>query len=260
MTIITRTTIAAALLCASTLVARAEQVRVGISAEPYPPFTSLDASGKWVGWEIEFIDAICSEAKLDCVVTPIAWDAIIPSLTSRKIDIIMSSMSITEKRLKTIDFSEKYYSDNGYAIAAAKGTGIEPTADGLSGKVLGVQVSTNGQAYASKHFSDVVSEIKTYQTLDEITQDLAAGRIDGALASRISLSSFLKSQQGQVCCEIVGMVASDPEFDARGAGAGLRKGETALKQRIDAAIRAIRLNGKYNEITKRYFDFDIYGG
>jgi polar amino acid transport system substrate-binding protein len=259
MNVISKMTAAAIVLCASTLVAQAEQVKIGIAAEPYPPFSTLDASGKWVGWEVEIIDAVCSEAKLDCVITPIAWDAIIPSLTSKKIDVIMSSMSITEKRLKTIDFSDKYYSDNGYAIAAAKGSAIQPTPEGLKGKILGVQVSTNGQAYASKHFTDVAAEIKTYQTLDEITQDLAAGRIDAILASRISLSAFLSSEQG-ACCEIEGMVAHDPEFDARGAGAGLRKGDEALKGKINAAIKAIRTDGKYGEITKKYFDFDIYGG
>ncbi|WP_085044285.1 transporter substrate-binding domain-containing protein [Ensifer aridi] len=258
--ILSKLAIAAAVFCASALVAQAEQVKVGIAAEPYPPFSTLDASGNWVGWEIELIDAVCSEAKLDCVVTPIAWDAIIPSLTSKKIDVIMSSMSITEKRMKTIDFSDHYYRDSGYAIIAAKGAAVDPTPEGLKGKMLGVQVSTNGQVYASKHFTDVAGEIKTYQTLDEITQDLAAGRIDAVLASRISLNAFLKSEQGKACCEMKGMVAKDPEFDTRGVGAGLRKGDSELKEKINTALKAIRANGKYDEITKKYFDFDIYGG
>jgi polar amino acid transport system substrate-binding protein len=52
----------------------AEQVKVGFAAEPYPPFTSPDASGNWEGWEVDFEKAICTEAKLDCVITPVAWD------------------------------------------------------------------------------------------------------------------------------------------------------------------------------------------
>ena len=65
-------TFAAALLLgvAAHGVAKAEPVKVGVAAEPYPPFTSPDASGKWVGWEIEFVDAVCAEEKLDCVITP----------------------------------------------------------------------------------------------------------------------------------------------------------------------------------------------
>ena len=109
-------------------VAAAETVRVGIAAEPYPPFTEPDANGNWKGWEIDFMNAVCAEAKLDCVVTPVAWDGIIPALTSNKIDAIIGSMSITEERMKTIDFSDKYYNTPS-VIAAAKGSGITPDAD-----------------------------------------------------------------------------------------------------------------------------------
>ncbi|ARP67193.1 MULTISPECIES: transporter substrate-binding domain-containing protein [Mesorhizobium] len=259
MRILSKLTAAAAIFCASTLMAQAEQVKVGIAAEPYPPFSSLDASGKWVGWEIEIIDAICAEAKLDCVITPVAWDGIIPSLTSKKIDVIMSSMSITEKRKKTIDFSDKYYSDNGYTIAGPKGVAVDPTPEGLKGRILGIQVSTNAEVYASKHFKDSLAEMKTYQTQDEANQDLVAGRIDAILASPLTIDQFMKTDQGKACCEIKGKVANDPEIFAPGAGAGLRKGDTMLKEKINAAIKGIRANGKYNEITKKYFSFDIYG-
>ena len=108
----------------------AAPVKVGVAAEPYPPFSSPDASGKWVGWEIEFMEAVCAEAKLECVLTPVAWDGIIPALTESKIDVIMSSMSITEERMKTIDFSNKYYNTPA-AVAVAKGSGLAATPEGL---------------------------------------------------------------------------------------------------------------------------------
>ena len=56
-----------------------------------------------------------------------------------------------------------------------------------------------------------------------------------------------------------GIVAPDPEVLGPGVGVGLRKEDTELKDKINAAIKAIRANGKYEEITKKYFDFDIYG-
>ncbi|RWH21122.1 MAG: transporter substrate-binding domain-containing protein [Mesorhizobium sp.] len=260
MKILSKMTIAGALLGTWTLVAQAEQVKVGISAEPYPPFSSLDASGKWVGWEIELIGAICSEAKLECIINPVSWDGIIPSLTSKKIDVIMSSMSITKERKKTIGFSDKYYSDSSYVVAGPKGLAMDPTSEGLKGKILGVQVSTNGQIYASKHFGNSLAEIKTYQTQDEANQDLVAGRIDAVLASPITIGQFLNTEQGKACCRKKGTVANDPEIMAPGVGAGLRKGDTELREKINAAIKGIRAKGKYDKITKKYFDFDIYGG
>jgi polar amino acid transport system substrate-binding protein len=66
-------------------------------------------AGNWVGWEVEMIGAICAAGEWTCEIVPVAWDGIIPALTSGQIDAIMASMSITEERMQTIDFSDKYY-------------------------------------------------------------------------------------------------------------------------------------------------------
>ena len=84
-------------------------IRFGIAAEPYPPFTSKDASGKWVGFEVDLMDAVCAELKAKCEIVEVAWDGIIPALQANKFDVIWSSMSITDKRKETIDFTDKYY-------------------------------------------------------------------------------------------------------------------------------------------------------
>ena len=127
----------------------AEPVKIGVAAEPYPPFTSPDASGNWVGWEVDFMNAICKQAQIECVITPTAWDGIIPALTAGQIDVIMSSMSITEQRMKTIDFSDKYY-NHPAMIVVAKDSTITPDVAGLTGKIIGVQVSTTHEAYTQK--------------------------------------------------------------------------------------------------------------
>lgn len=250
-------TLAVALGAAAISGAAAQTVKVGFAAEPYPPFTSPDASGNWEGWEVEFQKAICAEAKLDCVITPVAWDGIIPALTSGKIDIIIGSMSITEERLKTIDFSDKYY-NTPTGIIGAKGVAFDATPEGLAGKTIGVQVSTIHQAYATKYFGPTAAGIKEYQTQDEANQDLAAGRIDAVQADSLTLDAFLKSEQG-ACCEVKGNVMDDPAILGAGVGVGIRKGEDELKGKINAAIAAIRANGTYDTFSKKYFDFDVYG-
>ena len=249
------TTIAAFGLTLAASAASAETVRVGVAAEPYPPFTEPDAAGNWTGWEIDFMNAVCAEAKLDCVVTPVAWDGIIPALTSNKIDAIVGSMSITEERLKTIDFSDKYYNTPS-VIATAKGSGITPDDAGLTGKIIGVQVSTIHQDYVTTHFGDVAAEIKEYQTQDEANQDLAAGRVDAIMADSLALDAFVKAD---ACCEVVGAVEDDPAILGAGVGVGLRKGDDALREKFNTAIAAIRENGTYKTINDKYFDVDVYG-
>ena len=249
--------LAAALMLMAAPVA-AQEVKVGIAAEPYPPFASPDAAGNWVGWEVEIINAVCAAAEMQCVITPVAWDGIIPALTAGQIDAIMASMSITEERMQTIDFSDKYY-NTPTVIATAKGAGIAPTAEGLAGKIIGVQVATIHEAYVNKHFAGTAAEVKVYQTQDEANQDLAAGRIDATQADSIALDAFIASESGAACCEIVGAVADDPEVLGLGVGVGLRKGEEELKAKFNAGIAKIREDGTYDKITAGYFASSIYG-
>ncbi|NRB18772.1 MAG: transporter substrate-binding domain-containing protein [Rhodobacteraceae bacterium] len=245
-------TVAAAALAAGA--ATAEQVKIGIAAEAYPPFASVDSSGTWGGWEIEVIGAVCAAAKLDCVITPVAWDGIIPSLTGKQIDAIMASMSITEERAKTIDFSNAYYNTPA-VIVADKSMDIEPTPESLAGKIIGIQASTIHQAYAQEYFKG--SEIRVYQTQDEANQDLFAGRIDAIQADSIAMADFVGSDAGG-CCEIKGPVANDESILGRGAGAGVRKGDDALREALNAGIAAILADGTHEKITARYFNASIY--
>lgn len=248
---------ALAFLAASANMASAQTVRVGFSPEAYPPFWSADASGNWTGWEVEIIEAICTEAALTCELTPIPWDGLIPALTTSKIDAIMNSMSITAERMETIDFSDKYY-NTPTAIAGPKDETFGATPADMEGKIIGVQVSTVHANYVKKHFTGA-AEVKEYQTQDEANQDLAAGRIDATQADAIALDAFIKSDQGAACCDIKGTVEEDLEILGPGVGAGVRKGDTELKEKFNAGIAAIRENGKYAEITAKYFDFDVYG-
>ncbi|MEH7827319.1 transporter substrate-binding domain-containing protein [Gemmobacter sp. JM10B15] len=249
--------VAAALMLSGA--AMAEAVKVGIAAEPYPPFASPDASGNWVGWEVDLIGAVCKAAEMECEIVPVAWDGIIPALTAGQIDAIMASMSITEERMQTIDFSDKYY-NTPTMIMGPKGMEMAATPEGLAGKIIGVQVSTIHEAYAQKHFAATAAEIKIYQTQDEANQDLAAGRIDATQADSIALDAFLATDAGAACCELKGAVADDPEVLGLGVGVGLRKGEDDLKAKFNAGIAKVLSDGTYETISKPYFASSIYGG
>ena len=236
--------------------AQADQVKIGIAAEPYPPFASLDSSGTWVGWEIEVIDAVCAAAELDCVLTPVAWDGIIPSLTGQQIDAIMASMSITEERMKTISFSDKYYNTPAVLVGPKS---MELTGDpaSLDGKYVGVQVSTTHANYVEAHFGGS-ADVKSYNTFDEHNQDLVAGRVDAVVGDSLAFQDFLDSDAGQgfeIKAEL-----SDVAIFGPGVGGGIRKDDTELRDKMNAAIQKIRDDGTYKAISDKYFDFDIFGG
>ena len=84
-------------------------------------------------------------------------------------------------------------------------------------------------------------------------------RLDAVQADAIALDAFLKTDQGKECCDKKGDVAPDLAVLGPGVGAGLRKEDTELLAKINEGIKAIRSDGSYDTMTKKYFDFDIYG-
>ncbi|MFJ6328020.1 MULTISPECIES: transporter substrate-binding domain-containing protein [unclassified Rhizobium] len=253
---LTSTLFAGLVLALSTMTAQAE-VRFGIMNESYPPFFAKDAAGKWQGWEIDMMNAVCDEMKEKCSIVELSWDGLIPALQSKKFDVIWSSMANTAERSKVIDFTDKYYNTPSTLIGP-KDQKPGATADDVKGKTIGIQVSTIQSEYYKKYFAKAADE-KTYQTLDEAFQDLSAGRIDYVFGDSLALDAFLTSDSGKDCCAKMGDVADDKEILGAGVSGGLRKEDTELKAKLNKAIAAVRASGKYDEITKKYFSFDIYG-
>lgn len=247
---------AAAMALGLSMASASAELKLGLDSAPYPPFADQDASGKRTGFEIELGEAICKAMGETCVWTPIAWDGIIPALQSGKIDAIFASMSITEKRLKVINFSDKYYNTPA-AIVAAKDSNIDGSADSVKGKIVGVQVSTTHADYAKKHFGDMAGEVKTYQAFDEHNADLSAGRVDAVVADSLAFSDFLNSDAGKPY-EIKGYLNDEAVF-GKGVGVGMRKSDADLLAKFNAAIKQVREDGTYDAIAKKYFNFDIYG-
>jgi polar amino acid transport system substrate-binding protein len=238
------------------ITAASAELKIGLDSAPYPPFADVDAAGKRKGFEIELGEAICKAMNETCVWTPIAWDGIIPALNSKKIDAIFASMSITSKRMKVIDFSDKYYNTPA-ALVGAKSATMDGSPKSIAGKIVAVQVSTTHADYAKKYFSDSASEVKTYQAFDEHNNDLVAGRVDAVVGDSLAFADFLSGDAGKAY-EIKAYLKDEAVF-GKGVGVGLRKSDGELREKFNAAIAKVLSDGTYDGIAKKYFDFDIYG-
>ena len=248
--------VAAVALTANLAMADGDKIRIAIEGA-YPPFSEKTVSGEVVGFDIDIANALCAEMKRECELVEQDWDGMIPGLLARKYDAILASMSITPERQKKIDFSAKYYNTPA-KFAAKDGMFADDKPATLAGKIIGVQSATIHADYAKAIYN--ASEIREYGTQEEVYLDLASGRLDAILADSIAISDgFLKTDNGSGY-SFFGVDHNDPEYFGNGAGVGVRKGETELKEDFSKAIEAIRSNGKYKEINAKYFDFDIYGG
>ncbi len=258
MSIFKRWAAAAAMVALAAGVANAEIKKVVIGTEgAYPPFNNLTSDGQLVGFDVDIAKALCEEMKVECEFVTQDWDGIIPALIAGKFDAIIASMSITEERMKVVDFTNKYY-NTPPAIAVPKDSKLSGvTAADLSGIRLGAHSSTTHSNYAEAKFPD--ADLQLYPTADEYKLDLANGRIDAAVDDVVVLSEWLATDDG-ACCKILDTLTPDIEINGPGAGIAIRKGEDELKDMFNKAIDAIRANGKYKEINDKYFDFDVYGG
>ena len=98
-----------------------------------------------------------------------------------------------------------------------------------------------------------------YGKQDDVFLDLTAGRLDGALVDWMAASEgFLKTPAGKDFT-FQGPVFIDFKYFGVGAGIAIRKGDTALRNDFNAAIKAIRANGVYKKIQDKYFSFDVFG-
>ena len=234
-----------------------DTLRFGVAAEPYPPFLNKTPGGGWVGFEPDLVHALCAQMKAKCEIREVAWDGIIAALQSDKIDVIFNSMNITPEREKVIAFSRPYY-ETPKEFVGPRGASLVYSPEGLKGKVIGVEGSTVHAEFIKKTYGSSAT-VRLYNTQADCNADLVAGRIDAMFVDELGVLDFLKSPQGQSFeLKGPGSVKMDPAVYGRGVGAGIRKSDVALRQRIDAAIDALHQSGQYAQIEKKYFTVDIW--
>jgi polar amino acid transport system substrate-binding protein len=256
-TIVSVALVAAALLGISTSGHAQDSVlRIGTEGA-YPPFNNLTADGRLVGFDIDIAEALCAEMKVTCEIVTQDWDGMIPALQAGKFDVVIASMAITPERAEQVDFTNKYYnSPPGFAAPKdAEVTGLDPAS--LAGKTIGVQGSTTYFNHLTQEYTS--STIRPYPAPADYQLDLANGRLDLVNDDVAVLTQWLASPEG-ACCKLVGTIEPVVAIHGPGNGIAVRKGENELLERLNAALAAIRKDGRYKAINDKYFDFDIYGG
>ncbi|MFP1725475.1 ABC transporter substrate-binding protein [Lonsdalea quercina] len=226
-------------------------VRFGLEAL-YPPFEYKTPEGDLAGFDVDLGNAVCEAAKVQCTWTEASFDGLIPALQARKFDVINSAMNVTEKRRQAIDFTDVIYHIPSLLIARAD-SGLLPTVASLRGKQVGVLQSSVQESYANAHWAPKGVNVVAYQDQDQVYQDLEAGRLDATLVmAAAGRSGFLSQPMGKGFA-FVGGAVEDESILGRGIAFGLRKGDDALRQRLNTAIAEVKAKGTINELSKKYF-------
>ncbi|MBS0846804.1 lysine/arginine/ornithine ABC transporter substrate-binding protein ArgT [Citrobacter sp. JGM124] len=234
-----------------------QALRIGTDTT-YAPFSSKDVKGEIIGFDIDLGNELCQRIQAKCTWVSSDFDALIPSLKAKKIDAIISSLSITDKRQKEILFSDKLYAADSRLIAAKDST-LQPTLASLKGKHIGVLQGSTQEAYANAEWRPNGIDVIPYANQDLIYADLAAGRLDAALQDEVAASEgFLKQPAGKDFA-FAGPSVKDKQYFGEGTGVGLRKNDTELKASMDKALAEMRADGTYDKLASKYFNFNVYG-
>lgn len=221
-----------------------KQATIKIATESsFKPFSYTDADGKLIGYEIELIEALCTQMKADCDIISQDWDGLIPGLNAQKFDAIMAGISITPERQEVIEFSDPYFYTS-IILIGKKGDDI--SVDGLKGQPVASQRATVASQYLQDEHAE--ADIKLYDTQDNAYLDLTSGRVRAMMSDKVTGTDWLNTPAGKDY-EVKGQEITT---DKDAMGIGFRKGDP-LVAKFNKALAEIRANGTYDQISGSYF-------
>ena len=236
--------VAASLLMAVSLVActsKKDELVMATNAE-FPPY-EYHQGDKIVGIDVEICQAIADEMGRELVIEDMAFDSVITSVYTGKADLGAAGLTVTEDRLKNINFSTPYATAAQVIIVAEDSEIASP--DDLIGKTIGVQLGTTGDIYA-EDIEDATLE--RYNKGFEAVQALLQGKIDAVIIDNEPAKVYVSQNEG---LKIV-----DEAFTYGEYAIAIAKNNTDLLNEVNAAIAKLKESGKLDEIVNKYISAD----
>jgi polar amino acid transport system substrate-binding protein len=233
--------IAALALAVSAGGAFAQQVvRMGTEGA-YEPYNFINDKGEIDGFERELGDKLCEMTGYKCEWVKNDWDTIIPNLLSGNYDTIMAGMSITDERKEKIDFTQNYFPPAASAYVALKGA----DAGVVKGNVA-AQVNTIQAGYIATSGATLVE----FAIADETVAAVRNGEVDAVFADKDYLNKIVEESGGELI-----FVGEDVALGG-GVGMGVRKSDSEMRDKFDAAIASMKADGSLNALIKKWFNMD----
>lgn len=241
--------------------ATAETLRVGMECT-YAPFNFRDADGELMGYDVDVANGVAGIIGADLEFVCQQWDGMIPALLANKFDLIIASMSITEKRLEKMDFSDTYRISVG-RLVGRKDAGWElfddagnPIPENFAGLKVGLERATTYSDWFENELPE--AEVVLYDSNEALYLDLVNGRTDMIMTNPMKAYLRFLSQEDGGGFEFVSPQIDEKKYFGIGVGIGLRKGNDELKARLNAAIKTLTEDGSLERYALQYFPFAIH--
>lgn len=233
-------TLAALALSAMGAHAQDNVLRVGTDAT-FPPMEFVD-NGKRTGFDIELVEAIGKAMGKQVEWVDIDFKGLIPGLISKRFDMAVSAIYITDERKKVVDFTEPYYAGGLVAMVKDSNTTIKKLTD-LDGKKVSVQVGTKSVGYLTEKFPKVQRvEVEKNQEMFNLVD---IGRADAAVTGKPAAYQYVRTRPG--------LRVLEEQLTTEEYGMALRRDTPELTKAVNGAIAKLKADGTYAAIVKKWF-------
>jgi len=235
-----------AILAAPVLAQEKKTIVIATDAT-WPPFEFINEQKELVGLSVDYMRAAAIEGGYEVKIINAAWDGIFGGLINKQYDAICSSVTITDERKKTMDFSIPYFTVS-QAVIVPKDSTVK-TFDDLKGKTAGSQIGTTG-TFAIEKAGGVVS--KTYDEVGLAVEDLYNGRIDSVVCDDAVASNYIMENNDYRSKLKIAFIMDTPDSEEF-YGVAVRKGDDkGILEMINKGIEGVKAKGIDKELHKKW--------
>ncbi|MEI3605348.1 basic amino acid ABC transporter substrate-binding protein [Pseudogracilibacillus sp. SE30717A] len=208
----------------------------------YAPMEYIDESGEIVGINIDIVKAIAEELGIEIEFKNIGWEPLFPAVDNEEVDFAVSSITITEEREESYDFTEPYYVAN-QLILVPEDSDVESFAD-LKDKKVSAQINTTGHIAVKKLLGETSTNIVAAETMPLAISEMINGNADASVGDNSTVNEYIKNNPNVEVKTI-----EDDEFEKEYYGLMVKKGNSEVLQLLNEGIKKIKENGKLAEIS-----------
>jgi polar amino acid transport system substrate-binding protein len=224
-------------------------LRVGID-DTYPPMEYKDEAGNHVGFDIELAQELGKRLNKEVQFVPTAWTAIFTALSSDKYDCIISSLSITEERKKTIAYTKPYVANSQCIIVKSDNTTTASEKD-LADKIVAVQMgTTSDEACVEFQKSITFKDYKKYEAMTEALSELKIGRVDAVVCDLV-IGKYFVAKDKDSFKTVSTTLPNEP------IGIGFTKENQAEADKFDKLLDEMKKDGTLKAISEKWFGEDM---
>lgn len=217
-----------------------EKIYVGTNAE-FPPFEYLE-DGKITGFDMDLVQEIGKLVDADIKIVDMAFDGLLPALQMKKVDLVIAGMTANEERMKTVSFTQPYYTASQVIIVKEGNTSIK-SFDDLKGRRVGVMLGFTGDMVVSE--IDGV-KIERFNAAYAGIMALKADKIEAVVLDSEPAKNYVAQNKG--------LVLADADAEQEEYAIAVRKNDKALLEKVEKALSELKENGTSDKLIQKYFN------